>query len=165
MIYRIVGNLTTMGVPLDNQELIRQKWLNSLQGAKENAAPVDGLASSMGKLSIEEAYRVQDKIIAARLQKGQKHIGWKVGATSQSVMRQLKIHEPIYGCMTSDSCYSLLKKVHASDFYKLARSGRYIRKGEVVLTGSLTEFFFVGPHDTIDVSFSNLGSIHVSIGE
>ena len=48
---------------------------------------------------------------------------------------------------------------------KLAISGRYIKKGEVVLTGSLTEFFFVEPHDTIDVSFSSLGNIQFSVGE
>ena len=48
---------------------------------------------------------------------------------------------------------------------KLAASGRYIKKGKVVLTGSLTEFFFMAPQDTIDVSFSNLGSIQFSVGE
>jgi 2-oxopent-4-enoate/cis-2-oxohex-4-enoate hydratase len=263
---------------LENKDSIKQKWYSSLQAAKENATPVDGLASSAGKLSIEEAYHVQDMLIEARLRKGHKFIGWKVGATSQSVMRQLKIDEPIYGCMTSESQFSFLQKVRASDFCKLAvegeialimgedlqepgfttadvisatagimgavelvdcrtkgwkpsieeavadnslhagfmlgpvmksptdfnltqegvilrkngkllasacgaealgdpvrvvawlanklaNSGRNIKNGEVVLTGSLTEFFFVEPNDTIDVSFSNLGNIQFSVGE
>ena len=263
---------------MENTDSIKQDWYSSLQAAKKNAAPVDSLVSSAGKLSIDEAYHVQDMLIEARLQKGQKFIGWKVGATSQSVMRQLNIHEPIYGCMTSDSNYSALKEVRASDFCKLAvegeialvlgkdlqgsgitiadvisatagimgavelvdcrtkgwkptieeavadnslhagfmlgpvmksptgfnltqegvnlrkngkllasaygaealgdpvgvvawlanklaNSGRYIKKREVVLTGSLTEFFFVEPNDTIDVAFSNLGSIQFSVGE
>jgi hypothetical protein len=109
--------------PLENKDSVKQKWYSSLKAAKEKAAPVDGLASTLGKLSIDEAYHVQDMLIRARLQKGQKFIGWKVGATSQSVMRQLKIHEPIYGCMTSESDYSLLKKICASDFCKPAVEG------------------------------------------
>jgi 2-keto-4-pentenoate hydratase len=264
--------------PLENKDSVKQKWYSSLKAAKEKAAPVDGLASTLGKLSIDEAYHVQDMLIRARLQKGQKFIGWKVGATSQSVMRQLKIHEPIYGCMTSESDYSLLKKICASDFCKpavegeiavilgkdlqgtgftsadvinatagimgavelvdcrtrgwkpaieeavadnslhagfilgpvlkspmgfnltqegvilkkndqllasacgvealgdpigvvawlaskLTNSGRYLKEGELVLTGSLTEFFFIEPHDVIDVSFSNLGSIQFSVAD
>ena len=264
--------------PLGNKDKIKHNWCSSLRAAKEKAVPVDGLASRVGKLSMEEAYHVQDMLNEDRLQKGQKIIGWKVGATSQSVMRQLKIHEPIYGRMTSESHYSVLKKVCASDFCKLAvegeialilgkdlqgsgftsadvisattgvmgavelvdcrtkgwkpsieeavadnslhagfilgpvmkpptgfnltregvilrkngqllssacgvealgdpvgvvawlanklaESGRYIKNGEVVLTGSLTEFFFVEPQDTIDVSFSSLGSIQFSVGE
>ena len=257
-------------------DAIINKWYRSLLAAKEDAEPINDLARDAGKLTVEGAYQVQEMLIDDRIHNGQQFIGWKVGATSQSVMRQLKIKEPIYGGMTSESCYSLLKKVRGSDFCKLAvegeiavvlgkdlqgtgftsadvinatagvmgamelvdcrtkgwkptieeavadnslhagfilgpvmkspldlnlthegvilrkngqllasacgaealgdpigvvvwlanklaQSGRYIKKGEVVLTGSLTEFFFVDPHDTIDVSFSNLGSIHLSI--
>lgn len=263
---------------MKNNDSVTQKWYSSLKAAKEKAAPVDDLASTLGKLSIEEAYQVQDMLIRARLQEGQRFVGWKVGATSQSVMRQLKIQEPIYGCMTSESHHSILKKICASDFCKLAiegeiavilgkdlkgagftsadvinatagimgavelvdcrtrgwkpsleeavadnslhagfilgpvqkspmgfnlrqegvilkkngqllasacgaealgdpagvvawlasklsQSGRYLKEGEVVLTGSLTEFFFVEPDDVIDVSFSNLGSIQFSIAD
>lgn len=257
---------------MEDRKAIIEKWYDRLMAARQNATPVDGLSSSLGQLSIEEAYRVQEMIIETRLKNGQKQIGWKVGATSQSVMRQLKIHEPIYGCMTSESLYTSIRHVRTSDFCKLAvegeivlvigedlkgtgltsadiisatagimgavelvdcrikdwkptieeavadnslhagivlgpvmkspigfnlvqegvilrkngqllasacgaealgdpvgvvvwlanklaASGRYLKKGELISTGSLTEFFFVEPNDTIDVSFNNLGSI------
>ena len=263
---------------MKNIDAIRTNWYRALQAAKEMAEPIDSLAQNAGKLDIEAAYSVQEMLIDERLHRGQQFIGWKVGATSQSVMRLLSIHEPIYGGITSDSYYSHLKKIQVSDFCKLAvegeialvlgkdlqgtgftsadvinatagimgavelvdcrikgwkpnieeavadnslhagfmlgpvmksplgfnlaqegvvlkkngqllasacgvealgdpigvvvwlanklaLSGRYIKKGEVVLTGSLTEFFFVEPHDTIDVSFSNLGSIQFCVEE
>lgn len=47
---------------------------------------------------------------------------------------------------------------------KLGALGKELRAGTVVSTGSLTEYFFVEPGDVFDVSFSNLGQIHFSIG-
>ena len=263
---------------MEDKKAIIQKWYDRLMAAGQNAEQADSLASSLGQLTMDEAYRVQEMLLETRLESGQKRIGWKVGATSQSVMRQLKIHEPIYGCMTSDSLYTSIKRVRTSDFCKLAvegeialvigqdlkgtgftaadiisattgimgavelvdcrikdwkptieeavadnslhagillgpvmkspigfnlvqesvilkkngqllasacgaealgdpvgvvvwlanklaMSGKYIKKGEIISTGSLTEFFFVEPDDTIDVSFTNLGSIQFSVGE
>ena len=263
---------------MEEKKGIIEKWHDRLMAARLDARPADSLSSGLGQLSIEEAYRVQEMIIESRLKNGRKRIGWKVGATSQSVMRQLKIHEPIYGCMTSESLYTGIEQVRASDFCKLAvegeialvigedlkgtgftsadiigatagimgvvelvdcrikdwkptieeavadnslhagimlgpvmnspigfnlvqegvilrkngqllasacgaealgdpvgvvvwlanklaTSGKYIKKGEIISTGSLTEFFFVEPNDTIDVSFTNLGSIQFSVGE
>ncbi len=205
-------------------------------------------------------------------------MGWKVGCTSQATMEQVKIDEPIFGCMTSGSDYSSMGEVKASDFCKLGVEGeiafvmeqplkgpgitnsdvimattgimgavelvdsrtrdwkvtiseaiadnslhagvilgplmrpisgfdlrhegviirkngrllasgcgvealgnpvnvvrwlanklsafdREIRAGEIILTGSLTKFFFVQPGDVVHVSYSNLGSIQVSIGD
>lgn len=47
---------------------------------------------------------------------------------------------------------------------KLASLGKELSTGTIVSTGSLTKFFFVEPGDVFDVSFSNLGRIHFSIG-
>ncbi|MCK4816935.1 2-keto-4-pentenoate hydratase, partial [bacterium] len=46
---------------------------------------------------------------------------------------------------------------------KLSGFDRAIQTGEIILTGSLTKFFFVNPGDVVDVSFSNLGSIQFPI--
>ena len=42
---------------------------------------------------------------------------------------------------------------------KLGELGKGLNEGDIVLTGSLTRFFFVTPGDVINVSFSNLGRI------
>jgi len=43
-----------------------------------------------------------------------------VGATSRAIMEQLKIEEPIFGCMTSRSLHHEADEVRASDFCRLA---------------------------------------------
>ncbi len=261
---------------MQNKKLIKQTWYHNLLKAKEEAKSIASISSTLGDLSIEEAYDVQAMLVEDRISKGERIIGWKVGATSYAVMNQLKINEPIFGCITSSSDYPLSREVKASDFCRLAvegeiafvvtknlrgpgitnadvimatagimgavelvdcrikgwkpniseaiadnslhagiilgsfikplasfdlshegvilrknnrllssacgvealgdpvnvvtwlankltESGREIRAGQVILTGSLTEFFFVAPGDVMDVSFSNLGRIQFAI--
>lgn len=261
---------------MKNKKLLKQKWYRGLLKAKAKAEPIDSISKTLGDLSIGEAYDVQAMLVEDRINRGECIIGWKVGATSYAVMNQLKINEPIFGCITSSSYYPLFSEVKASDFCKLAvegeiafviaktlrgpgvtnadvllatagimgavelvdcrvkgwrpniaeaiadnslhagiilgsfmkpltdfdlrqegvilrknsrllssacgvealgdpvnvvtwlanklsESGREIRTGQVILTGSLTEFFFVAPGDVIDVSFSNLGRIQFAV--
>ena len=261
---------------MGNNDLIKQRWYSGLLKAHEEANPIDSLSSTIGELSMEEAYEVQAMLVEDRIKKGERIIGWKVGATSRAVMDQLKINEPILGCMTSHSYYSAVREVKASDFCRLAVEGeiafvmgkplrgpgithadvilatsgvmgavelvdcrvkdwkittseavadnachagiilgpfmkpisgfdltqegvvltkngrilasacgvealgnplnvvawlanklsefdKEIHAGEIVSTGSLTEFFFVEPGDVVDVSFSSLGSIQFAV--
>lgn len=261
---------------MGNHDLIKQRWYSTLLKAYEEARPTDSLTSMIGELSVEQAYDVQAMLLEHKIRSGEHIIGWKVGCTSQATMDQLKIDEPILGCMTSGSHYSSLREVKASDFCKLAVEGeiafvmdkplkgpgvtnsdvimatsgimgavelvdsrikdwkmniseaiadnslhggvilgplmkhisgfdlrhegvvmcknghllasacgvealgnpvnvvtwlanklsafnREIQTGEIILTGSLTKFFFVEPGDVVDVSFSSLGSIQFPI--
>ena len=261
-----------------NRDLIKHRWHSTLLEAYHEAKPIDSLTSNIGKLSTKEAYDVQAMLLENKIQNREGIIGWKVGATSQAVMTQLKIDEPILGHITSSSYYSSLREIKASNFCKLAvegeiafimgkslrgpgitnsdviistagimgavelvdcrlkhwnvdaseaiadnslhagvilgpfikpiagfdlryegvimskdgrllasacgvealgdpvnvvtwlgnklpELGREIQAGQIILTGSLTRFFFVGPGDVINVSFSNLGNIHFNIGK
>jgi len=263
---------------MDNPDLIKQRWYSSLLKAYEEAKPTDSPTSRIGELSVEQAYDVQAMLVENRIRNGEHIVGWKVGVTSQAVMGQLKMDEPIFGCMTSRSHYSYLREVEASGFCKLGVEGeiafvmqkplsgpgitssdvimatsgimgavelvdcrikdwkiniseaiadnslhagvilgpfmrpvtgfdlrqegvvmskngrllasacgvealgnpinvvtwlanklsefdRQIQPGEIILTGSLTKFFFVEPGDIMDISYSSLGSIQFSIGE
>jgi len=263
---------------MGNHDLIKQRWYSTLLKAYQEAKPTDPLTSMIGELSVEEAYDVQAMLVENKIQDGERIIGWKVGITSQAVMDQLKMDEPIFGCMTSRSHYSYLREVKASDFCKLAVEGeiafvmgkplrgpgvtnsdvitatsgimgavelvdcrikdwkmsiseaiadnslhagvilgpfmrtvagfdlgqegvvmrkngrvlasacgvealgnplnvvawlanklsefdRKIQTGEIIMTGSLTRFFFVEPGDVLDVSYSNLGSIQFTVRE
>jgi len=85
--------------------------------------PTDSPSSAFGDLAIDEAYEVQEMVVKESLKKNERVIGWKIGATSRAVMDQLAIDEPILGCMTTQSEYSLLKEVKASRFCKLAVEG------------------------------------------
>lgn len=48
---------------------------------------------------------------------------------------------------------------------KLAEYHKALKRGDLVLTGSLTEFFFVEPGDVMSVSYSNLGSIQFPVAD
>ncbi|BAQ10976.1 2-oxopent-4-enoate hydratase [Bacillus sp. OxB-1] len=48
---------------------------------------------------------------------------------------------------------------------KLLKRGQHIKKGEVVLSGSLSEAISIKPGDHFSASFDGLGTIHVSFGE
>jgi 2-keto-4-pentenoate hydratase len=48
---------------------------------------------------------------------------------------------------------------------KLWELDQEIKKGEIILTGSLTPFYAVSPGDVFHVSFSNLGSVHFAVEE
>ncbi len=48
-------------------------------------------------LSVEDAYGVQRRVIAARVAKGEQVIGYKVGCTSKAIRRQFGLTEPICG--------------------------------------------------------------------
>ena len=62
----------------------------------------------INSLSLEQAYQVQDRYVAARLSLGERVVGWKVGCTSKAIREQFGLAQPI--------CARLLKPhVHEDD--------------------------------------------------
>lgn len=51
----------------------------------------------LASLSIEDAYEVQRRMIAARVATGEEVVGYKVGCTSRAIRRQFGLAEPICG--------------------------------------------------------------------
>jgi len=51
----------------------------------------------MASLSIDDAYEVQHRMIAARVARGEEVVGYKVGCTSKAIRRQFGLAEPICG--------------------------------------------------------------------
>ncbi|HUI17897.1 MAG TPA: fumarylacetoacetate hydrolase family protein [Alphaproteobacteria bacterium] len=52
-----------------------------------------------GRLSLEDAFRIQLGLIARREALGERRIGWKVGLTSEAIQQQFGVHEPVFGCL------------------------------------------------------------------
>lgn len=50
-----------------------------------------------GKLSTEQAYRVQLGLLARYLAGGERQAGWKVGLTAKAMQEQQGVHEPVFG--------------------------------------------------------------------
>jgi 2-keto-4-pentenoate hydratase len=53
--------------------------------------------SSISKLTIAEAYEIQDLVTKKRIEKGERVVGYKVGCTSNAIREQFGINEPING--------------------------------------------------------------------
>lgn len=50
-----------------------------------------------GKLSLDEAYRVQLGLLACYERAGEQQAGWKVGLTAKAMQAQQGVHEPVFG--------------------------------------------------------------------
>ena len=57
----------------------------------------------MKRLSREEAYRVQQGVLARYVQAGERQSGWKVGLTSKAMQAQQNVHEPVLGFLLQSS--------------------------------------------------------------
>ena len=70
-----------------------------LLAAEAERREVPSLAQTHGELSLEEAYQVQDEIIARKLAAGDRLIGWKLGLTSREKQKAMGVFEPVYGAL------------------------------------------------------------------
>ncbi len=64
------------------------------QCARERKAPP---AEWMKRLGREDAYRVQQAVLARHVAAGERQAGWKVGLTSKAMQIQQGVHEPVLG--------------------------------------------------------------------
>lgn len=71
-----------------------------LFGALRDARMVAPLTERYPQLTIQDAYAIQQQLIARRLEAGERIIGKKIGVTSQAVMDLLKVDQPDFGMLT-----------------------------------------------------------------
>ena len=57
-------------------------------------------------ITIEDAYAIQQKMLARRLAAGEKVVGKKIGVTSQAVMNMLGVFQPDFGFLTDAMQYA-----------------------------------------------------------
>jgi len=58
---------------------------------------VEPLTNRHADMTVEDAYRIQQRLIARRRQDGERIVGKKVGVTSKAVMDMLGVHQPDFG--------------------------------------------------------------------
>jgi len=54
-------------------------------------------AALRGRLSIDQAYRIQLALLDRHLAAGEELVGWKVGLTAKAIQAQVGFHEPVLG--------------------------------------------------------------------
>jgi len=96
----------------------KQEWRDALWEAVNSAKPIGPAASNLGELTLEEAYEVQAMVIEKRIQKGERVVGWKAGATNRAILEMLRgvTDEPVFGCMTTNSVHTNGSSISASRF-------------------------------------------------
>jgi 2-oxopent-4-enoate/cis-2-oxohex-4-enoate hydratase len=88
-----------------NDDLIRQLG-DELYTALQGCAVVEPLTNRHPDITIEDAYRIQQRLNACRVEAGQTIIGKKIGVTSQAVMSMLGVHQPDFGMLTDAMVYN-----------------------------------------------------------
>lgn len=104
----------------DNSQII-QKWIQALNQAYSNLKPISSLSDAFGSISIEDAYQIQLQLLEDRIKRGERLIGWKIGATSSAIRNSFSfpVSEPVFGWMTDKSDYSGLDEISISSFCNL----------------------------------------------
>ena len=95
------------------------QWSEAIYAAHRDHVQITGPSSSIGELSVHDAYEVQARVAAKRVAAGERQVGWKVGATSFAILEQFKDHidGPSYGMLMSGTTFSDPEKVQASDYF------------------------------------------------
>ncbi|HTH05591.1 MAG TPA: fumarylacetoacetate hydrolase family protein [Ilumatobacteraceae bacterium] len=81
-------------------------WAEYLQDAVEDRREVQGIESQVHGLSIDDAYHIQDALIARGLAHGDSLAGAKLGLTSKAKQEQMGVAEPAYGWVPASSVLS-----------------------------------------------------------
>lgn len=77
----------------------------ALLTAEEDHRQIGLLSLAHPGMTLDEAYAVQAELVALKLSKGRKRIGWKIGLTSRAMQEQLKIDTPDSGVLLDDMLF------------------------------------------------------------
>ena len=90
-------------------------WARYLQAAVDDRCEVQGIGAQIGELSLDDAYAVQDALIAERLFAGDSLAGAKLGLTSKAKQEQMGVAEPAYGWVPESSVSGPVAEVPIAD--------------------------------------------------
>ena len=88
-----------------NSTLIEQLG-DELYDALTACQVLDPLSSRHPDITIEDAYAIQQRLIARRLDAGERVVGKKIGVTSQAVMNMLGVFQPDFGILLDGMVYN-----------------------------------------------------------
>lgn len=88
---------------------------NWLLRANREVNPLDPLTETYPDLNVEEAYRIQLMTVEAKVAKGSKIVGKKIGLTSHAMQEMLGVSEPDYGHLLDDMLVDQGEGIKASN--------------------------------------------------
>jgi 2-oxopent-4-enoate/cis-2-oxohex-4-enoate hydratase len=85
---------------MDDTSILAQG--DALFEAWRTRTPMAPLSDGHPDMTVDEAYRVQQRLIARRLESGVRVVGKKIGLTSKVVQKMLGVDQPDFGYLLSD---------------------------------------------------------------
>ena len=79
---------------------------DELYDALKACRVVDPLTSRHAEITVDDAYRIQQRLLSRRLAAGERVIGKKIGVTSKAVMNMLGVYQPDFGYLTDAMVYN-----------------------------------------------------------
>jgi 2-oxopent-4-enoate/cis-2-oxohex-4-enoate hydratase len=89
---------------MDAQKI--QQYGDELYQSLLSRAPVEPLTNRESGITIEDAYQIQLRMIARRIEAGETVIGKKIGVTSKVVMDMLGVNQPDFGHLLSGMVFN-----------------------------------------------------------
>lgn len=88
---------------MDQQKITQ--YGDALYQALVERKTIEPLTNREADITIEDAYHIQQRMIARRVEKGERIVGKKIGVTSQAVMNMLGVGQPDFGYMLDGMIY------------------------------------------------------------
>jgi 2-oxo-hept-3-ene-1,7-dioate hydratase len=95
-----------------------QHAAEALLRAENDRQPIEQLSRTFPDIQIEDAYRIQGLWTEARIAKGARMVGHKIGLTSRAMQMASKMTEPDYGRILDDAVYNDGAQIRADRFIK-----------------------------------------------
>lgn len=83
-----------------------QQLGDELYTALSTGKTISPLTSRGFDISVVDAYHIQQRVLASRIEKGEKIIGKKIGVTSKVVQDMLNVHQPDFGYLLDGMVYN-----------------------------------------------------------
>ncbi len=104
------------------------------------------------RLTIEEAYKVQDLVTEVRIESGEHIVGYKVGCTSKAIRRQFDLTEPIHGKLFYPHVTSFQSQFGYGDFINCAIEPEMVFKiGQTLQGKNLSDDQLIGSIEHVNV--------------
>lgn len=81
-----------------------------------SARPIATFSGDDPDFALADAYQVSDAVMTARIARGERVVGWKIGFTNRNIWDEYGVHEPIWGPMYDGT----VRQVAAGDEISLA---------------------------------------------
>ena len=96
---------------------------DELYTALTSQQTIEPLSTRHPDLTIEDAYAIQQHLLARRIAEGERVIGKKIGVTSEAVMNMLGVFQPDFGWLTDGMVYNEGEAIPASSLIQPKAEG------------------------------------------